>query len=251
MLRVAKNLKNIVYQMVPSFAGEFDVTKTYQTIANLETDITNKKFIYPGKIIFVFETKKLYYIDLEIDGNSELTSTITTEWLAHLDTIKNSVDIISEDYELAGYTNTWVYNELINSSALLNVPGADGEAILSKDGDAVWVKSIMQYSGDLSSAIGTLVAEIPLMPNDGFQIYLYVSGNKASVPAKYSSSIDLLESNEDIYMTEYSVINTNDLDITFTCLRNTISDNWEIRLQKSSTDYTISDVTLNLKLVNF
>lgn len=250
MIRLAKNLREQIFQYVPSFAAEENASKIYKTIIDLEDDISQKKNIYPGKIVYVFETKKYYLIDLSIDGSVEFSPTITTEWINHLDTIKDNVDVVTSDYELPGYTNLWVYDELIKGDEL-NIPTTDGQTPISKNSEIQWVQSEIRYVGDLSTA-GTTVANIDLLPIDTMKIFLTVKGTSLSGIGLYTSTIILSKDKDDeAQFSEYAILNKNDLDIEFDCFLDTINNKWVLTLTKTTADFTIQDTIIKLQLTNF
>ena len=249
MIRLAKNLREQIFQYVPTFAAEENSTKIYKTITDLENDISDKKFIYPGKIVYVFETKKYYLIDLEIDGSQEFSNVITTEWLNHLDAIKNNNDVQTVDYELPGHINTWVYDDLIKTD--LDVPSQDGNTLISKSGEINWVQSEVKFVGDLSTT-GTIVTEFNLLPIDTIKIFLTVKGTHSTGPALYTSTIILSKDiNDEAQFSEYAILTRNGLDIDFDCFLDTINNKWIIRLTKLDNNYTIQQSMLKIQLTDF
>jgi hypothetical protein len=249
VFRVAKNIKENVYQFRPTYAGEIDETKVYNTISDLETAISNKEYIYPGKIVYVLETKTYYVIDLEINGDSEFPSGIKTAWLSQLTSLSGTKDLVTTDYELSGYTNTWVYDNFIKTD--IDIPAEDGFTVISKNGNIEWRQSEIKYIGDLSDTTGTEIARIELLPTEAIKFYLNVKGEYLLNEAKYSSTIAIIKTDEDIKLSDYCVLDSNDLDIIFNISLDLINSEYILTLQKSSSDFNIIESVIKVEIVNF
>jgi len=244
MFQVSKNIKETILQLLPSFAGEMDATKVYHSINDLGDDIINKRWIYPGKIVYVFETKKYYIIDLLINGQSDYSEVIKNLWLLHLLSIQGKKDFHSSDYELQGYTNTWVYNDLFQNQ--LNIPSTNGQTIISNNGTVNWIQSELRFTNDISAVGGTIVATLPLMPNQGFNLFLMSIGDNSGTYCNYSSQIFVNREN----FTEFAIQNTH-LDLTFNTFSDDLTNQWFITLQKNNPNIIINNTVMKIQLLNF
>jgi len=247
MFKAAKNISDNISQYISTFASEIDATKTYISLSALDSDIANKFLIYPGKIVYVFETKKFYYIDLEIDGQSTFDSTIKTLWLAKLNNIlSNGVDIITSDYELEGYQNTWVYNEVFDAG--IDIPNNTGYTPITNNGQLDWIQSEITLNTDISAQFDTTIFSMDYLPINGFTINTFVKGLENSTLCLYSSNINIIKGDNGPDSIEYGVLNKNGLDIEFSMFYNNSIEKWEFTAKKNLNSIVINSIILKTKI---
>lgn len=244
-MQVAKNIRDNLFQFVSSFAGDMDATKSYRTLADLQSDIDAKQHIYPGKIVYVFEKKKHYYIDLWIDDQEVFDETIKTAWLAHMNSLPNR-DITTSDYELPGYTNTWKYNTFAHTE--LDVPEGSGYTISTVNGEIDWKKTTFEYTGDLSDVGPSTIFTLDILPLSGMKLFFKVYGTLQGGYASYGSTIQVMFSTtSNIMFTEYGVLSANGLDITADFNYDSINDRILFGIQKKP-GYIITKVIAQIEI---
>lgn len=245
-MQVAKNLRDNLFQFVSSFAGDMDATKSYRTLADLQSDIDAKQHIYPGKIVYVFEKKKHYYIDLWIDGQEVFDETIKAAWLSHMNSLPDR-DITTTDYELPGYTNTWKYDTFAHAE--LDVPEGSGYTISTVDGAIAWSKTSFEYNGDLSAVGPSTIFSLDILPLSGMKLFFQVYGTLEGGHASYGSTIQVMFSTtSNIMFTEYGVLSANGLNIIADFNYDAINGKILFGLQKSS-GYVITKVIANIEII--
>jgi hypothetical protein len=249
MIRLTKNLREQIFQYVPSFAAEENATKVYTTIASLEQDITNKKHIYPGKIVYVFETKQFYIIDLLIAGNKKFSDDIKNAWINQITLLQGVKDIVTTDYELVGFVNKWTYEPLF--STRITVPEENGKIMISKNGEIAWIENEIRFIGNIGIT-PTLITAFDLIPLQAMKIYLLVNGVKnGNISCSYTSTIILNKNNNEAQISEYGIINTNNLDIDFSCSFDNINEKWNILIKKNEHDYVIQNTIMKIQIMSF
>lgn len=247
MIQTSKNTKDQIFQNIPTFAGELDRTKVYLTLSDLQSDILNKKYIYPGKIVYVFETKKLYEIDLEINGSSVFTPSITSLWKSHINTLIGNKDLKTSDYELPGYTNTWVYRELLNNN-FIEITGETGYIPVSNNGSIDWRQYSITYNGDISDSTYTEIVRFSYIDVLSAKMFIFVNGEEGINVSNYTSTISFFrENNTGVYMNEYGVVTLNNLDIDINIELDIVSDEWVVSMKKNSSIYTIINTEITIQ----
>lgn len=272
--KASQNSKLGLSQIVPNYASDLDKSKVYETLLELEDEldtvnnVNTLSVIYPGKIVYVLETKKHYILDLEINSNIHFDETIQTLWVSHINSLNTqNTDISASNYFLVNNpditSQRYVYYELYSQNI---VPSdiEDGHSPITKDGELIWVK--VNYNGDFSESDiadesdteKTFLFEVSGAVCDSIELFTSCKGYKidknvsSQETTTYTSKLIIHKSNFDVQQTEYGVLSINDLDVIFDVDYNPIDNKIKILASKKNNDtnysFTVENIIMSVNI---
>ncbi len=248
MIKLSKNTKVLLGQVIPNFAGPIDRTETFSRLAELDGVILSKEFIYPGKLIYVLETGRHYIVTLSIADAAGIKTEaeLKEEWLQHVESLAGKKDLEPIDYELPGYENTWGY-EVFNST--LDAPSEKGFIPISNGNGLSWRQVSYSFNGDIDAIQDTLIASIPFADVSSIVLNTYVLGLNISTSSSiaYTSTISaaLNGSTNDVEYSEYGIISTSDISINFSLAYDSTSQKLLIFAKKGSNDLAVTSIAVS------